>query len=326
MKLSLSVIIPVYNVEKYLSKCLDSVLVDNEFTGQVVCVNDGSTDGSAAILDVYAEKYPNIEIITQKNSGLSAARNAGLDRATGDYVFFLDSDDWVMPGSNKKVMNHIEGEDVIYFNAKKYYETTQTYDGDCAIEELRHMDGQAYFAAIYGQPRNMPCVCVCGGFYRRLFLKENHLYNEPRIYHEDNYFTPQVLLAAKNVSSINEYVYVYRVREGSITDSVTKKHIEDMLFIARNLYAKYAEQGNVQQVFYADLCGIYISLVENGYRHSIPVGRYWRKADSRIMLRGADNARSRKIAKLTFVHPYVAYRYMIDALPDIWRRMINVVF
>lgn len=325
MKPALSIIIPVYNVEKYLSKCLDSVLVDNAFTGQVMCVNDGSTDGSVTILEQYAAKYPNVELIAQENAGLSAARNAGFDRATGDYVFFLDSDDWVMPDSIKKVMSQIEGEDVIYFNAKKYYETTQTYDTDCAIEELKHIDGQAYFAAIYGQPRNMPYVCVCGGVYRRLFLKENHLYNEPRIYHEDNYFTPQVLLAAKNVSSINEYVYAYRVREGSITANVTEKHIEDMLFIARQLYAKYREQGNVKDVFYADLCGIYISLIENGYSHSMQVERYWKIADSRIMLRGAENVRSRKIAKLTFVHPYVAYKYMTDTLPDVCRRLINKI-
>ena len=330
MRPTLSIIIPVYNVEQYLEKCLDSVLVDNQFTGQVICVNDGSTDGSLAILEQYARRVESGEfrvesflIINQPNAGLSAARNAGLNKATGDYVFFIDSDDWVLPGSISRVQEQIKGEDAVYFNAKIYYEDKQSFGSEIDIQDLKNMTGSAYFAAISGQPRNMPCVCVCGGLYKRSFLIDSNLYNEPGIYHEDNYFTPQVLLAAKNVSSINEYVYVYRVREGSITANVTEKHIKDQLFIARDLYALYEKRGDVENAFYSNLCGIYTTLIENGYRHSILVGRYWQKADSRRMLRGADSERSRKIAKLTFVHPYVAYKYMRDQLPSLLRRLIN---
>ena len=321
--MKLSIIIPVYNVEQYLQKCLDSVLVDNAFTGQVICVNDGSTDGSLTILEEYTKQYPNVEIMSQPNAGLSAARNAGLKHATGDYVFFLDSDDWVLPGSIDKVLSQVDGEDVIYFNAKKYYEDKQCYGRELNIPELKHMDGQSYFTAICDKPRDLPFVCVWGGLYKRSFLIENNLYNEPGIYHEDNYFTPQVLLAAKDVSSINEYVYAYRLRKGSITAHVTEKHIKDQLFVARSLYALYEKRGNVANAFYSNICGIYITLIESGYRHAIPVGRYWRKTDSRRMLRGADEVRSRKIAKLTFVHPYMAYKYMTDSLPLFIRRFIN---
>lgn len=320
---TLSIIVPVYNVEKYLKKCLESVLVDNQFTGQVICVNDGSTDGSAVVLGEYAAKYPNVEVITQKNAGLSAARNTGFDKATGEYVFFVDSDDWMFPSAIDKIMNQIEGEDVMYFNTQIYHEDTEQLSGDVDLTEMRHVSGREYLEAVYDKPRNVPYVCVWGGIYKRSFLKENHLYNEQGIYHEDNYFTPQVLLAAKNVSSINEYVYVYRVREGSITDSVTKKHIEDMLFIARNLYAKYEERRNIQQAFYADLCGIYIDLIKSAYEHAIPLSCIWRIADSRYMLHCACDARSRKIAKLSFVSPRLAYRYMENKLPGVWRRLIN---
>ena len=321
----LSIIIPVYNVEQYLRQCLDSVLLDNQFTGQVICVNDGSTDGSLAILEEYADKYANIEIISQPNAGLSAARNVGLKHATGDYVFFIDSDDWIFPKSIDKIMLNVDGEDAVYFNARVFSDEKQRLGGEIAIPNIKNMDGQAYFAAIYGKPRNMPCVCVWGGIYLRSFLADNHLYNEQGIYHEDNYFTPQVLLVAKKVSSINEYVYAYRIREGSITAHVTERHIKDLLFIASNLYAKYKRYENVADVFYADLCGIYISLIESGYRHSIQVERYWKIADSRRMLRGADNSRNRKIAKLTYIHPYVAYKYMTDTLPDVCRRLINKI-
>ena len=313
---SLSIILPVYNVKEYLQKCLDSMLVDNQFTGQVICVNDGSTDGSLAILEDYAGKYPNIEIISQPNAGLSAARNAGLKHATGDYVMFVDSDDWLFPNSIDKACRQIDGEDVIYFNAKKYYEDTQTFDADCDIEGLKHIDGQTYLASIYKRPRNVPNVCVVGGLYKRSFLVENNLYNEPGIFHEDNYFTPQVLLAAKNVSSINEYVYVYRVREGSITRKVTEKHIKDLIFIARNLYAKYKIMGDVKDVFYEDVCNLYANLINAAHR-------LWNISDSRHMLYGAYSDRNRKISKLTYISPRVAYRYMQESLPSLMRRFVN---
>lgn len=320
---TLSIIIPVYNVEKYLAQCLDSVLVDNQFTGQVICVNDGSTDGSLAILEQYAAIYPNVEIISQPNSGLSVARNVGLDHAMGDYVFFPDSDDWIFPGSIEKIMSKIDGEEVVYFNARVYYEEKQSFGGDIAIPNIKNMDGQAYFAAIYGQPRNMPCVCVWGGIYLRSFLVDNHLYNEPGIYHEDNYFTPQVLLAAKHISSINEYVYAYRIRKGSITAYVTEKHIKDMLFIARNLYAKYEQIDDILPVFFEDVCGIYSNLILNASMHNISFNGLWRKSDSKIMLKCAKDARHRKIAKLTYISPEIAYKYMTDNLPSFWRRLIN---
>ena len=323
MKPSLSIIIPVYNVEKYLKQCLYSVLVDNSFTGQVICVNDGSTDGSLAILEQYAAIYPNVEIISQPNSGLSVARNVGLDHAMGDYVFFPDSDDWIFPSSIEKIMSKIDGEEVVYFNARVYYEEKQSFGGDIAIPNIKNKDGQAYFAAIYDKPRNMPCVCVCGGFYRRSFIIENNLYFEPGIYHEDNYFTPQVLLAAKHVSSINEYVYAYRIRKGSITAQVTEKHIMDLLFIARNLYAKYEQIDDILPVFFEDVCGIYSNMIISASLNNISFNGLWRKSDSKIMLKCAKDARHRKIAKLTYISPEIAYKYMTDNLPSLWRRLIN---
>lgn len=320
---SLSIVIPVYNVEKYLAKCLDSVLVDNAFTGQVICVNDGSTDGSGKILEQYAAKYPNVELIAQENAGLSAARNAGFDRAAGDYVFFLDSDDWIMPHTLEKIMRQTDGVDVLYFNARTYYEDTNCFGNEIGISNLEHVDGQSYFQLIYGMDRNLSYVSVCGGLYKRTFLKEHHLYNEPGIYHEDNYFTPQVLLAAKDVSCLNEYVYVRRRRSGSITASVTKKHIVDLLYVVRNLFTIYQNQGNVALTFYQDLCGNYANIIYWSYSNAIPLNRFWKLSDSSRMLRCAHDSRAIKIAKLTFIHPYVAYNYMQDRLPQIIRRFVN---
>ena len=99
-----SVIVPVYNTEKYLARCLDSVIGQTERDIEIICVNDGSTDDSAAILERFAAADPRIRIVTQTNGGLSAARNAGLDVAAGEYVMFVDSDDWIPSDAAEKML------------------------------------------------------------------------------------------------------------------------------------------------------------------------------------------------------------------------------
>lgn len=163
---TLSIIIPVYNVVPYIAQCLDSILIDNHFEGEVLCVNDGSTDDSLSVLKEYAARYGNVAIIDQKNKGLSEARNTGLRAAKGNYVAFIDSDDWLFPNTLDRILRHIDGEDVLYYNARKVYEDTGLMDGDKDIIERKHLSGPAYFAAIQGEPRNMPCVCVGGGDIR----------------------------------------------------------------------------------------------------------------------------------------------------------------
>lgn len=319
----LSIIIPVYNVAPFLEQCLDSVFVDNRFAGQVICVNDGSSDGSLEILNRYVEHYPNLLVVTQPNMGLSVARNTGLDHAKGDYVFFLDSDDWVMPGMIDRVLSRVDGEDVIYYNARRFFEDTDSWDSVCPVTEIKDVSGADYFKMALGQKRNIPIVCVWGGFYRRSFLLEHHLKNEPGIYHEDNYFTPQVLLVAQHVSFVNEYLYVYRIRKGSITATVKQKHIKDMLFVARNLFNHYELSPDVPRVFYSAVKDLYIHLIIDAYRNGIPLGRMWQKSDSKRMAKCADDTRSRKISKLCMLSTKLAYDYMEDKLPGIIRRSIN---
>ncbi len=115
-----SFIVPVYNVEKYLSRCLDSLLSQNYHCYEIICVNDGSPDNSADILNLYQKKYSNIYVINQDNKGLGAARNTGVKHATGDYVWFVDSDDWIEPDSLNFLSNYIAKEgtkDMILFDA-----------------------------------------------------------------------------------------------------------------------------------------------------------------------------------------------------------------
>ena len=239
--INLSFVVPVYNVEQYLAKCLDSILVGNAFTGQVICVNDGSTDGSAAILDHYVKKYQNVEVITRTNSGLSAARNAGLKAAKGEYVCFLDSDDYWQSDVLGGLLAQIERDnlDVLRFN---YQNVNDQYEvihpnknpkRDVDYSESV-VDGETFLNERLGPS----CYSVMFIFRRELIypstLNNRHstLFT-PGIYFEDVDWTPRMLLRAKRVASTSTIVYNYLWRAGSITLPTNiekqKKVIEDKI-------------------------------------------------------------------------------------------------
>ena len=114
---TLSVILPIYNQEKYLAKCLDSI-IDQKFEDiEIICVNDGSTDSSLSILEEYSKKEPRMVIVDKPNGGVSTARNAGLDAAKGKYITFVDPDDYVHPDIYVKTVPHMQDYDLVQFNA-----------------------------------------------------------------------------------------------------------------------------------------------------------------------------------------------------------------
>ena len=257
----LSIIIPVYNVEKYLTKCLDSVLVDNAFTGQVICVNDGSTDGSGKILEQYATKYPNVDIILQKNAGLSAARNSGIKAAKGEYVVFLDSDDYWEPNVLDGLLAQIDREelDVLRYN----FQNVRVVDAkhlDSLNLDAAHIEYEV-FSPNKAQKRDVDYsesvidgeeflnnrlgpMCYAWAFVIRRELLDGCIFKEG-IYFEDTEWTPRMLVRAKRVASTPMIVYNYLWRTGSITlptDPVKrKKVIDDKIALIRG----YKEQSKM---------------------------------------------------------------------------------
>ena len=232
--INLSIIIPVYNVERYLKKCLDSVLVDNAFIGQVICVNDGSTDGSGKILEEYAKQYPNVDIITQPNAGLSAARNAGIKAAKGEYVCFLDSDDYWEPNVLTGLMEQVERDklDVLRFkyqNVNEKYEVfnpnkSDPYRNDNYSEEVT--EGVTFLNRRFGT------ACYAVMFIVRRELLEGCIFT-PGIYFEDTDWTPRMLSKANRIASTDTIVYNYLIRQGSITQAIDnskkKKVLDDKI-------------------------------------------------------------------------------------------------
>lgn len=232
-----SIIIPVYNVEKYLRPCLDSVLGQSFSDWEAICVNDGSKDSSSVILGELAEKDSRIRVIEQANAGLSAARNTGLGYATGDYVLFLDSDDWLEEKSLEILSKTLNGEDMVCFSGRRYLEYEKRYLPSDRLKVRCYTSGMDYFNENALQHRDFAFVCVVLRAYRRSFLADHSLRFMEGIYHEDNMFTPQACYYARTVKVIDDCLYDYRVRENSITTTYSTKRKCDMMKIANELAA-----------------------------------------------------------------------------------------
>ena len=232
-----SIIIPVYNVEDYLHQCLDSVLCQDFSDWEVVCVNDGSTDGSAAILEDYVAKDARFRLVTQPNGGLSAARNAGLDAAQGEYILFLDSDDWLVENALMVLSTNLSGEDMLCFSGRRFFEKTHGFNPSDLLKNGDYQSGMDYYNENALLPRDFAFVCVVLRAYRRTFLMDNGLRFKEGILHEDNLFTPLACYYAKEVRVLNVCLYNYRVRANSITNTVDMKRLTDLMGTANELAA-----------------------------------------------------------------------------------------
>lgn len=197
-----SVIIPVYNVEKYLARCLDSVLTQTHRELEIVCVNDGATDGSAAILKDYAARDSRIVVVTQENRGLSGARNTGLDNCNGEWVMFVDSDDWIPADAIEGFLNvaHESGVEVVasarYAEDSFDYEVPRTFRWKLLSPALKNLVGE----------RKMQSS-AWNKFYKASLLKDRRFIEG--IYFEDWPFVTELFGDVESFAKIDEPMYVY---------------------------------------------------------------------------------------------------------------------
>lgn len=259
-----SIIIPVYNVEKYLHECLDSVLGQSFPDWEAVCVNDGSTDGSAVILKEYSERDNRFRIVEQQNAGLSAARNTGMEYATGDFVLFLDSDDWLEPKALEILAGSLEGEEMVCFSGCRYLEEEKRFCPSDQLEERQYQSGMEYYNENALRHRDFAFVCVVLRAYKRSFLIDNGLRFKEGIYHEDNLFTPLACYYAQGVRVINDCLYDYRVRGNSISTTSSLKHLSDVMKVANELASFFASKtGFDKTVVYRAITHHYQSVFDN---------------------------------------------------------------
>lgn len=266
----LSIIIPIYNVERYIKDCIMSVITQSYTDYEVICVDDGTKDKSINVIRDLIKDFPiqlqnRIRIISQQNSGLSVARNTGLIHARGEYVMFLDSDDWLENDSLIKLLEDIDNYDLICFNGRKYFEVDNKYDNIDDIDVCFYDTGWDYYNKNALLNRKFPFVCVVLRLYRRSFLIDNNIFFVKDIYHEDNMFTPYVCFYAGKVKVVDVCVYDYRIRKGSITSSITQKHLLDKLYIA-NTQARFfssLEKNVDKRVVYRTISHLYHNVFDS---------------------------------------------------------------
>lgn len=247
-----SVILPVYNVETYLEQCLESLQAQNYQDYEVVCVNDGSTDNSRGILARWEERFPQMKVIDRENGGLSAARNTGLKETKGDYVVFVDSDDWVETTMLSRLANETNGEDMVCFACRRT--DNEKFD----VLEIEQGNGWDYFNRHALEHREVAFVCVWQRCYRRQFLLDNDLWFREGILHEDNHFTPRACLKAQNIKVIPDVLYNYRIRPGSIMTTRGLRSKESLVLVANELSEQFIKENSVEKtVIYQALTQCY---------------------------------------------------------------------
>lgn len=224
-----SIIIPVYNVERYIEQCIDSVLNQTYKNIEIILVNDGSTDNSGKICDTYSNNI-DVKVIHQNNRGLSDARNTGIKNAHGEYIVFLDSDDYWNDIKFLENINNILSNkefDLIGFGFSKFfeknnkivsrnYENYNDTDIDILIKE------------------NIFKACAWDKIVKKSIIDSMNMKFESGYYSEDIDWCSKLLVYCNNIYFYNKPVYIYRQRDNSITSNIKYKHIMDILTLCKN--------------------------------------------------------------------------------------------
>lgn len=241
-----SVIIPVYNVERYLDACVGSVLGQTFGDYELILVDDGSTDGSPAICDRYAAADRRVKVIHQPNAGQAAARNAGLETASGDYVCFIDSDDYLADGNvlAKLAEATASAPDIVHYKFKEWHESAGRM-AECRFSYAVATAGRTP-AEIYGALIDADAYynSAWSKIIRRRLLTDNGIRFEAGIVGEDNEWYYHVVSVARSLVLIDEALYVYRRRAGSTTAIAGRKNLVDQLYVIDKWTARLKAMGD----------------------------------------------------------------------------------
>ena len=242
----ISVVIPVYNVEKYLAECVDSVLGQTYQDYEIILVDDGATDSSGAMCDEYAQKDGRIRVIHQPNGGLSAARNTGLSAAAGEFVYFLDSDDYIEPTALADLVSVAEQEraDVVFFDGYVFYDECEEDENAFRYERKASyaaQNGRAILPQLLKNEEYRTAVPLM--LFRTDYLRMHALTFREGIIHEDELFTFLVYNADGRVAHCHKQLYARRIRPASImTSSGALRRYDSMRRIYFELSKMYLEK------------------------------------------------------------------------------------
>jgi len=235
-----SIIVPVYNVEKYLSECVDSIINQDFDQYEIILVDDGSTDRSGLICDEYSSAHDNISVIHKVNGGLSDARNNGLEKSKGEYIIFIDGDDYIEPGTLQKFNNQLikyGNPDVMITRLKKVYEDAETKysDKDMPFELINKGNKKEVVNWLFSHSNGL--WTAPRYITKRSIIEENKLRFAVGYLHEDIDWTSKLLICANTFAAIDYYWYNHRMgRQGSITTEKKPKRTLDIIdLVSKNI-------------------------------------------------------------------------------------------
>lgn len=276
--MKLSYIIPVYNVEKYLTQCIDSLLAQTLSDYEIILVDDSSPDKCPEICDNYAKKYPNIvKVIHQKNQGAAAARNAALSIAKGEYIFFIDSDDYLVEDSveillNKAVEFDADILQTSYYTCKEF-DNIQIKNKSLFPENtlLTHADMER---EICFAPTRTAITYLWQNLYKREFLDKNSIrFENQLVMNHDGPFNMQAFTKAKRVIAVDIPLYCYRLRSGSLQRRKYIPNFDKWLYMQWELKLKYYNENcTPSELFYENLAEhtikvIFIRILNHYYKN-----------------------------------------------------------
>ena len=226
-----SIILPVYNVEQYLPKCLDSLINQTLKNIEFICVDDGSTDSSLKILKEYAQKDDRFVIVSQENQGQGTARNNGVKLSSGKYIMFVDPDDWIKIDTVEKLYNKFIETDaqVLQFDYISYVEDEDSYFEAQTIDNLKNKyDINIEHKSFFNWKDIKSCcfnlgMAVWSRAYSREFIVKNNVHCSAGRNSEDCLYTIMSILLADKISYLDKALYFYRIRIGSCVNSYSEK-------------------------------------------------------------------------------------------------------
>lgn len=266
----ISIIVPVYNVQDYLEFCIESILNQTFKNFELILVDDGSTDLSGKICDIYKEKDNRIKVIHKPNGGQSSARNAGIDVATGKYIGFVDSDDSIHPKMYEVLYNLIKKykSDISGCNYKRTYDISSKEHENLNLDEVIEMSNIESIEKLYDKDLGVKLVVPWNKLYnKRLF--DNIRYKVGRI-HEDEFIAHRILYNCKKITYVDNELYYYLQREGSIMSKKTYKRKVDAL-LAQSDRMRFCNKIGLKSMS-DNICKIYEYEFFNLYRQLLGEG------------------------------------------------------
>lgn len=264
-----SVIVPVYNVEKYINECVDSILSQTFTDFELILVNDGSTDNSPTICDEYAKKDSRVKVIHKENGGQSTARNIGITAASGKYAIFLDSDDFIASNTFFEEIKNTSTDktDIILFRYCKYY--NEDKKDECGIS-LANLETKNKSILLKELVKRDAFFCSCWSKCTRIaILKENNIEFDANLSCEDMDWYYNVVSKAESFEVVDKPFICYRQRENSVTSSFKKKSITDYIYTIKKWSSVFndIEDTTEKEVMLSSLAKLYCNLLIAYSRH-----------------------------------------------------------